>query len=136
MTEANRARIRKLQLIMRPRGRFYGSCGTLDPELWSPLLGQISKLLIVAQQPRFYGVPAAASRELDMQAWVKWVAAVLLFMAQRLQGWCRIDVDHGDREETSVLVQQCLPHGYRKVQTEIGDYCFLRGKFANKFGPW
>lgn len=134
---ANRQRIRRLQLVLRPMGVSYGSPLNLDSQIWPPILANLAKLCIVAQQPleprHYYNAP---SLEQDMDEWLTWLKPVLEYVNQYVSSGTVVEVDDDDREETSELVKECLPNGYRKVQTRTGDLCFMRGEFSWESGYW
>lgn len=59
-----------MHVIMQPQGLFYGDM--LDSTLWSPILANLTKLSIVAQQPlqvRTYFT--APSSEHQMEEWTE-----------------------------------------------------------------
>ena len=134
-TEANKRRIRKLQVVMRPQGCFYGRM--LDSTLWSPLLANLTKLSIVAQQPlqarMYYNAP---SFEHDMEEWMGWLRVILQYISRELRSSCVIEVDDDVRSETSILMKEYFPRGYRKVQTLEGDLIFRRNDYSNESGYW
>jgi hypothetical protein len=83
-TEANIRRIRKMQVVMQPQGVSYGRM--LDSTLWSPILAELTKLSIVAQQPlqaRAYFNPA--SFEQEMEEWMEWLRAILQYIARNFR---------------------------------------------------
>ncbi len=125
LSEANRHRIRKIQIVLQPLGCLHGR--TLDFTLWSPIFARLMKLTIVAQNPseapEFYRVPTS---EQAMQQWMAWARSVLQYIVPQLSTSCIIEVDDGDRKETSALMKDCLPTGYRGVHTSEGDIFFLR----------
>ncbi len=45
-------------------------------------------------------------------------------------------MDDDDRKETSTLMRECLPSGYRKVRTLAGDFCFRRNDYSEESGYW
>jgi hypothetical protein len=132
-TEANRRKIRKLQIVVFSMSCLFAPCPTLDGGFWSPILAQLTRLSIVAAQPlRIYH--RAPWFNQDMKNWVEWARTVLQFVAQRLHSSCIVEVDDDDREETSALIKEFFPGGYRKVRTRAGDFYFRRGEYSPEAG--
>ena len=133
--KANIDRMRRMQFVMQPQGVDYGRM--LDSTLWSPILANLTKLSIVAQQPlepqKYYNAPPF---EQDMEKWTQWLRAVLQYTARQISSSCIIEVDDDDREETSLVMRESLPSGYRKVQTLAGDLCFRRNAYSEESGYW
>ena len=133
--EANIRRIRKVQVVMRPQGCFYRHM--LDSRLWSPILANLTKLSIVAQQPLQgrpkYGVPSFEQR---IGEWMEWLRAILQYITRQLPSSCIVEVDDDDGRETSTLMRECLPSGYRKVQTLTGDFHFMRNDYSRDSSYW
>ena len=121
----NIQRIRRMHLVMRPCGISYGKL--LDPTLWSPLLANLTKLTIMAQQPlvarTYYDAPPF---EKELKEWTDWTTAVLQYIGRRLPTTCTIEVDDDDKQETSTLMKEHFPQGYQKVHTRLGDIAFSR----------
>lgn len=124
-TEANRQGLRKIQIVLQPLGCFHDR--RLDSTLWFPIFAGLTRLSIVAQQPlqaqRYYRAPPL---EQDVQLWVTWARTVLQYIVPQLSNSCIIEVDHDNRKETSALMRECLPTGYREVHTLEGDLYFGR----------
>lgn len=127
-TEANIRRIRMMQVVMRPPGIFGRM---VDSTVLSPVLANLKKLSIVAQQPleaeSRYDPPTFHRR---MQVWIGWLQAFLQYNASRLPDSCVVEVDDDDRTETSTVMRECLPGGCRKVQTLAGDKYFVRNDYS------
>jgi hypothetical protein len=136
-SEANRRKIRKLEVVLRPMGCFYAPGKMLDSGLWSPILEGLTHFSIVAQQPLSPGTYwFGGSFEEDMRRWIDWAGPMLEFLASRLSGDCQIYIDDDEKEETSALVKQCFSRGYQKVRTRHGDFCFYRGYYALESEYW
>lgn len=130
-SEANRRKIRKLEVGLRSRGWFYQPGKMLHSGLWSPILEGLTHISILAQQPL-----SPKSSEEDMRGWNDWCGPILKFLASRLNGNCRIYIDVDEKEETSALVKQCFLGGYQKVPAEHGDIFFKRGHYASRSKRW
>ena len=114
-TEANIHRIRKLQSVMHSQSVSYRH--TLDSRVWSPMFCQLTRLSKVAPQP----LKAQTHR------WIEWLRTFLQYIGSRasqLSKSCVVEMDDDDRRQTSTLMRECLPSGYRKVQTLAGDFFF------------
>ena len=118
-----------MQVVMQPQDVSYGHM--LDSTLWSPILAKLTKLSIVAQQPLeaqiYFNAP---SFEEEMEEWMEWLRAILQYFARQLPSSCIVEVDDDDRKETSTIIRECLPSGYRKVQTLAGDFYFRRNYYS------
>ncbi|KAI9773954.1 MAG: hypothetical protein M1839_001966 [Geoglossum umbratile] len=135
--EANLRRMRKIQIVIPLLSASHGL--TPDPTLWSPLLARLRKLSIVAQLPA--QKPRRARKyfdvsEQEMKMWMERLETTLRYIAGQLPSSCAVEVDDNDREETSTLIRECLPSGYRKVQTLTGDLWFRRNDYSKKSGYW
>ena len=123
-TYSNGRRIRMIQVLMHPPDSFFGR--KLEPTIFPPILANLKKLTIVAQQPlearRFHDTKFRR----DMQEWVEWLRGILQCVGGQLPNSCIVEVDNDDRRETSTVMRECFPSGYRKVQTEVGDEHFMR----------
>ena len=133
--KANIDRMRRMQFVMQPQGVSYGRM--LESTLWSPIFANLTKLSIVAQQPLQpqdnYNAPPF---EHEMQKWTQWLRAVLQYTVRQLSSSCTVEVDDDDMEETSLVMRESLPGGFRKVQTLAGDLCFRRNQYSEESGYW
>ena len=85
----------------------------------------------MAKQPLGTRVFDNAPRpEREMQKWLTQFKFILEYVNQYVSSRATIEVDDNDMEEMSELIKKCLPNGYRKVRTRIGDICFKRGMFS------
>ncbi len=102
-----------MQVVMQPQGVSYGRM--LDSTLWSPILAELTKLSIVAQQPlqarTYFNAP---SFKQEMEEWMEWLRAILQYIAHQLPSSCIVEADDDDRKGTSTPMRDCLPSGYRK----------------------
>ncbi len=131
-TAANRRRIRKMQVLMQPHGIHY--CRMPTSRIFFPVLANLNKLSIVAQQPlqdlaSYYPPPF----EDEMHIWIRWLRSLLQFLTRRLPDRCIVEVDDDDSTETSAVMRECLPNGYRKVKTVAGDLYFERNDHSNDY---
>lgn len=100
------------------------------PESLAPILASLRRLCIVALQPDARTFDNAPRLEQEMHEWLTVLKPVLECVNQYVSSRATIDVDDNDMEETSELIKKCLPNGYRKVRTRIGDMIFERGMFS------
>jgi hypothetical protein len=125
---ANIRRIRYLRLVAQPMGICYPETMKIDSRLWVPLLTDLNRLCLVAQQPlRAGGYYNAPSLEEDMREWVAWLEPILRYLAKNITKTAMVEIDDNDLVETGELVQKYFPSGYKKVQTVTGDRIFMRG---------
>lgn len=82
----------------------------------------------MAQQPlKARTFDNAPTLEQEVHEWLTELKPVLECVNQYVSSRATIEVDDNDMEETSELIKKCLPNGYRKVRTRIGDIIFERG---------
>lgn len=125
-----------MEFVMQPLGIDYGR--TLDSTLWSPILANLTKLSIVAAQPvvaypPFFG---KITSEQDLEEWTGWLKAILQCIVGQLSSSCIVEVDNGNKEETSIVMRECLPSGYRNVQTLAGDLLFWKNEDSEEWVYW
>ena len=130
-TEANRQRIRKVQLLMEPPPN-EDDC-ILDSTVWSPVLANLKELSIVALQP------LPLSLALDFQLWDKWISwlrSMLQYIACHLPRSCVVELDDNDRYRFGIraVTSECLPIEYQCVQSLTGDYYFMRNDYSIESG--
>jgi len=137
-SESNRQRMRYILAIAQPIGVSFEPGRKPDNALWSSILPNLKAFRLVAQQPlEAAGYYYAPTLEQEMDRWVKWIKPFLEFFGQHLRSPVIVEVDDDDRKETSELIKQCLPNGYRKVQCHlVGDLIFKRGQFSIESGYW
>jgi len=133
----NLRRIRNLCFIAQPMGISYGTPLKLVPDTFLPVLEDLRKLCIVAQQPLeariYYGAP---SLEQDLEEWITWLEPILRDLGNIVAKTTSVEIDDDNRAETSALVKKYFPQGYEKVQTVTGDRIFMRGAFSWESGYW
>jgi len=134
---ANIRRIRDLRLVAQPMGTCFSKPFEFDSQLWIPLLTDLRKLCLVAQQPLqarvYYNAP---SFEEDMQKWVAWLEPILRYLAKNITETTIVEIDDNNLVETGEVVQKCFGSGYKKVQTVTGDEIFERGTSSWESGSW
>ena len=121
-TEANRQRIRIMQVLLLPEGGGYRR--GWDSTIFSPILAHLKKLSIVVKQPEQSWVRKNLPiSEKYIQVLIGSHKLVLKYIASQLPQSCIVEVDGDDVRETSTLMKECFPSGYRKVQTMAGGLC-------------
>lgn len=147
LTEENRRRIRRLQVLLQPHA--YGIADAIVG--FSPILSQLAKLSIIAQQPAPFGhhqfwvnipfdsesdeeeVEVVGTQARAMRQWIKWLNTMMEWMVPQLPSDVRIEVDDNGLKETGEVLEQCLPR-FQRVQTWQGDITFSRVRY--KSGTW
>jgi hypothetical protein len=133
----NIQRIRHLRLVAQPMGICYPETLKLETQLWVPLLTDLNRLCLVAQQPlQARGYYNAPSLEEDMGEWVAWLEPILQYLAGKIAKANIVEIDDNDLVETRELVQKYFSPGYKKVKTITGDRIFMRGAFSWETGYW
>ena len=135
ITEAKMQKIRKMEIILPSSG--YLDDYKVDFALWSPIFANLTMVSIIAEQPlQSETLPAGGSFELEIEEWTQILSSVLILLARNLPRSCVIQVDDGDRKETTSLTKEYLPPGYQNVQTETGDIFFNRNNYSIKPEFW
>jgi hypothetical protein len=137
-SEVNRRRMRYMLVIAQPMGVSFRPGRIPDNALWSSILPNLKAFRLVAQQPletaSYYNAPTL---EQEVDDWVKWIRPFLECFGQHLSSGTVVEVDDDDRKDTSELVKERLPNGYRKVRCRLaGDLIFKRGQFSIESGYW
>ena len=133
--EANIGRMRRMEFFMQPRCINYGRI--MDTTLWSPILANLTKLSIVAEQPdRAQQYDTVPPFEKVMKKWLEWLRSNLQCIATHLSPSCVVEVDDDDRKEASTVMGEIFPSGYRKVQTLTGDFYFYRNNYSLESSYW
>lgn len=139
-TVRNRLRIRHLLLVSRPYRYDRGLLSGLEFVIWSPILANLTKLCIVAQEPLpgcFFNplwddVPDGSQTTLKklLDDWAISLKAIFVFINQHLSKDMVVLVDDGSREYTTKLIRQCLSNNTKSVKIRLGDIYFKRDEFA------
>jgi hypothetical protein len=109
-----------------------------DNVLWSSILPNLKGLRIVAQQSlQAQGHYGALTLEQETDCWVKWIRPFLECFSQHLSSRTVAGADYNGREETSKLVNEFLPNGYRKVRCHLASHFFFEtDQFSMELGYW
>lgn len=119
--EANRGRIRKLQVVMLKN--IYDPCMP-DSTPWSPLLAKLTNLVVVVPPPpeATNYPPRSIFNSLSLENWKQWSRKILRSLSSEMRSSCVVEVDDDDdNTETRALMEECFPRGHRKVQTLAGN---------------
>ncbi|KAF2493096.1 hypothetical protein BU16DRAFT_71344 [Lophium mytilinum] len=120
-TPAEIGRIRKLCIVIE------GYDAALpDMELWSPILAQLNRLIIVAREPLDYTL-SRGEKEVARRIWFD---TVMTFISAHIPDSLVVDVDDGHGEEERSWIELYFPGRYRKMETIDGDLIFNRGEWA------
>tara|TARA_R110002003_G_scaffold3252_1_gene25004 strand:- start:259 stop:675 length:417 start_codon:yes stop_codon:yes gene_type:complete len=115
----------------------YSETLKIESRLWLPLLTDLNRLSLVAQQPlQVRGYFNAPSLEEDMRELVAWLKPILHYLAGKIATADIVEIDDNDLVETRELVQKYFSPGYKKVKTITGDRIFMRGEFSWETGYW
>jgi hypothetical protein len=136
ISERNRRRMRYILAIAQPKGVSFQPGRKPDNALWSSILPNLKVFRLVAQQPpEAAGYDNAPTLEQEMDRWLTWIKPFLECFGRHLLSTVVVEVDDDDRKETSELVKEGLPNGYRKVRCRLaGDLIFKRGQFSIESG--
>ena len=139
LTEENLRRIRKVQLVMTAFGALRHT--TVDWTSWMPILTNLTRLTIVAQQPLNYWsydnpkLWEDSMEKCSMESWTAWLEMLLANIGGQLPASCMVEVDHDHAKETNTLIEQYFPNKYRYTNTWIGDCLFGKQSFNRERRP-
>jgi hypothetical protein len=126
-----RRKIRKLVLILRPRGVSYRPNYSMEPEIWDGILSNLQVLGVIAEQPESHSEEDGAFEE-----WNEWIAPIFEYLHRALNREAKIMVDANDEQKTIEIIQEAIPERCQFQRLTIADYIFKRGKFASAAGFW
>ncbi|UKZ80055.1 hypothetical protein TrVFT333_007820 [Trichoderma virens FT-333] len=130
-----RENIRKLILILRPMGVSYDRDFRMDPNVWDNILGNISIIGIVAEQPSLLEWP---KEELEnaLEEWTAWITPIVEYLGRSLNSEAKIVVDANDEERTVKVPEQAMPGRCSFQKFPMADVIFKRGRYSLQSGYW
>lgn len=133
-----REKIRKMVLILRPRGVSYHRNFHMDPNIWDGILGNLSILGVIAEQPESLslGEWPKAEPEDALEEWTAWITPIFEYLDRALHRETKIVVDANDEKETVQVLEKAIPGRSRFQHLPMADIIFKRGRFSLKSGYW
>lgn len=138
ISQANRARIRTLDVVAQAEGRSFTLRQVPDHALWASILPRLKTLRIVAAQPgaaSSFGEPEQRDNALkrDTKVWMQWLPRYMQCFGRHISTDTVVEVDSNEMPATERIVRASFPNGYRKVQCLAGEMIF---KATLEFTPW
>ncbi|KAK1242950.1 hypothetical protein MKX08_005762 [Trichoderma sp. CBMAI-0020] len=133
-----RLKIRKLVLILRPRGPSYRRRFRMDPDIWDGILGNLRTLAIVVEQPEpYFEALVTARRAEDVFAdWIACITPFLEYLRQALHSEAKIVVDVNEHQKTIEAIEEAIPERCHFQRLSLADCIFIRGRFASAAAFW
>ncbi|KAL7900493.1 hypothetical protein HDV64DRAFT_276318 [Trichoderma sp. TUCIM 5745] len=138
LSPKTRQKIRKMVLILQPRGASYRPRFHMDPDIWDSILGNLQVLAVVAEQPdpSYQEIFEMATPEEVFSKWIAWITPIFECLHQTLNRYAKIVVDANDEERTIELIKEAMPGRCHFQHLPIADFIFGRGEFASKSVIW
>ncbi|KAJ4854720.1 uncharacterized protein T069G_10278 [Trichoderma breve] len=128
-----REKIRKMILILRPTRTFYNPDFRMDPNIWDSILGNLSILGIIAEQPPIIESPEEELEndlENDLEEWITWITPICDYIGRSLSREAEVVVDANDEEETVNVLEKAIPGRCRFQNFSMADVIFRRGRYS------
>ncbi|KAK4149311.1 hypothetical protein C8A00DRAFT_38091 [Chaetomidium leptoderma] len=105
-----REKMRRIILVLRPKGTSYRPGFCMRPEHWDGVLGSLSMLGVIAEQPTPppHAWPSVR-REDCLAEWKAWLTPILEYLGRVVSSEARIVVDANKEEDTIQMVATALP---------------------------
>ncbi|KAH8881478.1 hypothetical protein GQ53DRAFT_511512 [Thozetella sp. PMI_491] len=129
---SNQRRIHRLQLQLQPTGLWRQQPPIeIDPAIWNPILANASRIRIMAQKPLLY---TGYFDDKKVNDWLDWLHPILEFVNQHASPTDKVIwVDDDDRTDTTRLMHDCFPGGFRKVSAFAHVMClFVHGSMQSR----
>ncbi|KAK4065910.1 uncharacterized protein Triagg1_8462 [Trichoderma aggressivum f. europaeum] len=124
-----REKIRKMILILRPTRAFCNPDFRMDPNIWNRILGNLSMLGIIAEQP---SKSESLEEELENTPakMITRIAPICDYIGRSLSREAEVVVDANDEEKTIKVLEQAMPGRCRFQNFSMADVIFRRGRFS------
>ncbi|KAM6485699.1 hypothetical protein HDV62DRAFT_387132 [Trichoderma sp. SZMC 28011] len=130
-----RENIRKMILILRPTQAFYNPDFRMDPSIWDSILGNLSMLGIIAEQPS-KTERAEDEDENALEKWITRITPICDYIGQSLNREAEVVVDANDEEKTVKVLEKAIPGRCRFQNFSMADVIFRRGRYSLKSLDW
>lgn len=133
-----REKIRKMVLILRPMGVSYHRDFHMDPNIWDGILGNLSILGVIAEQPESLSLREwpKAEAENALEEWTAWITPIFEYLGRALHRETKIVVDANEEKETVQVLEKAIPGRSRFQRLPMADIIFKRGRFSLESGYW
>ncbi|KAL7902789.1 hypothetical protein HDV63DRAFT_413162 [Trichoderma sp. SZMC 28014] len=133
-----REKIRKMVLILQPMGVSYHRDFHMDQNIWDSILGNLSILGVIAEQPESLslGEWPKAEPENAVKEWTAWITPIFEYLGRALNRETKMVVDANDKKETLQVLEKAIPGRCRFQHLPMADIIFKRGRFSLESGYW
>ena len=131
-------KMRKMILVLRPMGVSYRPGFCMDRKIWDGVLGNLSILGVIAEQPESpspYAFPRVKPEDV-FEEWTAWLTTILEYLARALPRTAQIVVDANKEEDTVQIWEKVMPGRCRFQRLRAADLIFRRGEFSLESGYW
>jgi hypothetical protein len=131
-------KMRKMILVLRPMGVSYCPGFCMDRKIWDGVLGNLSILGVIAEQPESpspYAFPRVKPEDV-FDEWTAWLTTILEYLVRALPGTAQIVVDANEEEDTVQIWEKVMPGRCRFQRLRAADLIFERGEFSLESGYW
>ncbi|KAF2245284.1 hypothetical protein BU26DRAFT_66740 [Trematosphaeria pertusa] len=133
-----REKMRKMILVLRPMGLSYCRDFRMDQTIWDGVLGNLSILGVIAEQPAPpspYASPQVEPEDV-FKEWTAWLTPILEYLSRALSKTAQIVVDANKEEDTVHIFEKEMPGRCRFQRLRAADNIFKRGEFSWESESW
>ena len=133
-----REKMRKMIVVLRPMGVSYRPEFCMDRKIWDGVLGSLSVLGVIAEQPEPpspYELPRVEPED-AFEKWTTWLIPILEYLGQALPRTAKIVVDANKKEDTVKILEKVMPGRCRFQRLRAADSIFRRGEFSLESEYW
>ncbi|KAF1994259.1 hypothetical protein P154DRAFT_448000 [Amniculicola lignicola CBS 123094] len=130
-----REKMRRMILVLRPMGVSYGPSFCMDPKVWDGVLGSLSVIGFIVEQPSPYASPRVGPEDV-FEKWTAWLTPILEYLGRALPRTAQIVVDANKGEDTVHIVENAMPGRCHFQRLRAADSIFRRGEFSLESGYW
>ncbi|KAL6892128.1 hypothetical protein GGI43DRAFT_414177 [Trichoderma evansii] len=134
-----REKIRKVVLNLQTVGFSYNTDLRMDPNIWDSILGNLSVLGVIAEQPGSPAHKALYTTEPEddhLEEWTAQMASIFGYLRRALHRDATILVDANGEKRTVEAIEEAMPGRCRFQRLVMGDFLFRRGKFSPDSEYW
>lgn len=137
-TPETREKMRKMIVVLRPMGISYYPKFRMERQFWDGVLGNLSILGIIIEQPSspVSFAWATVKPEDVLKEWTAWFTPILEYLGQALPGTAQIIVDANKEQDTIHVVEKVMPGRCCLQRLRAADSIFRRGKFYPMSACW
>lgn len=133
-----REKMRKMILMLRPMGVSYCPGFCMDRKIWDGVLGSLSILGVIAEQPETpspYAWPRVEPEDV-LKEWTAWLTPILEYLGRALSKTAQIVVDANKEEDTLNILEKVMPGRCHVQRLRSADFIFRRGEFSLESEYW